>query len=371
MRVAILRREPKFSFSMDVYADGIVQGLQKVRPDWEIIQLQPKLNRNSGSLLGGLQKYYQRYWHYPQILRQYQVDLCHIIDHSDGHLAYWLKKYDTPHVITCHDLINLVRPETFRGKARFASVSMATWQWAISGLKIADRIIAVSSHTAKDITDNLNVRPSQITVIPNAVDLSFQPLAEAKIGTWLGQHNISPTNFYLLNVGSNHPRKNVSTVLQVLHLLRQRGLPVCLWKVGTDFNSEQKALMRTHNLADWVTYWGEPNAQTLIQLYNAADLLLAPSLYEGFGMTILEAMACGTPVVTSNTSSLPEVAGDAAILVKPLDLNAIADAVQAIYSNHQLRQSLIQKGLARVKHFTWEQTALQVAELYEKTLQAR
>ena len=105
------------------------------------------------------------------------------------------------------------------------------------------------------------------------------------------------------------------------------------------FNAEQKTFIQKHNLADSITYWGEPNNKALIELYNAADLLLAPSLYEGFGMTILEAMACGTPVITSNTSSLPEVAGDAAILVDPLNTRAIAEQAKAVYGNPQLRQS--------------------------------
>ena len=368
MRVAILRREPQFSFSMDVYADGIIKGLKKVRPDWEIIELQPKFDRTSGSLVRGFKKYYQRYWSYPQALRQCKADLFHVIDHSDGHLVYWLERYRKANVVTCHDLINLVRPDTFRGKARFSSVSMSTWKWAINGMKVADRVIAVSSHTAKDLTTHLKIERSQITVIPNAVDSSFRQFDPQEILDWLKLHNYPTNKFYLLNVGSNNARKNVDTVLKVLLQLNQEGLPVNLWKAGSDFNAEQKAFIKVHGLEKAIAYWGEPDDRTLIELYNAADLLLAPSLYEGFGMTILEAMACGTPVITSNTSSLPEVAGDAAVLTDPLDVSAICNHIHNMYSNQQFRQSLIEKGLERVKDFTWERTAMQIAELYEQTL---
>ncbi|MEL7407582.1 MAG: glycosyltransferase, partial [Cyanobacteria bacterium J06558_2] len=104
----------------------------------------------------------------------------------------------------------------------------------------------------------------------------------------------------------------------------------------------------------------------LIKFYNAADVLVAPSLYEGFGLTILEAMSCGTPTITSNVSALPEVAGDAAILVDPNDVSAITQAVLQITQDAALRQILFDKGLARVKQFSWKETAKQTAAVYEQ-----
>ncbi len=366
MRVAILRRESKFSFSMDVYADGITNGLRKVRPDWEILECIPKIPHNSANALtNGLQKYYHRYWHYPRSLRHYQVDVFHIIDHSDAHLVYWLKKLGQPQIVTCHDLINLVRPETFRGKALFPLISMATWKLAISGMEQSDGIIAVSQHTAHDIIEHLNPKSSEISVIPNAVDPKFRCLDLAEMTAFRRQYNLASNCFYLLNVGSNNSRKNVFTILKVLLKLREQGLNVHFWKVGTGFDSEQKAFVQTHNLEKYITYWGEPDDAVLIKLYNAADVLLAPSLYEGFGMTILEAMACGTPVVTSNVSSLPEVAGDAAILTEPTDIISMVANLSRLQNDSAFRQSLIEKGLARVKQFSWELTAEKVAQVYE------
>ena len=370
MRVAILRREPQFSFSMDVYANGIAYGLRKVRPDWEIWELMPKIPSNSAnSLVKGLQKYYHRYWHYPRRLRHQQVDIFHIIDHSDAHLVYWLKQFGQPQVVTCHDLINLVRPETFWGKARFPLISMATWKWAIGGMERADRIIAVSEHTARDITQHLKPKSSEITVIPNAVDRKFHCLDSDTIEAFRQQHNLTAECFYLLNVGSNNARKNVATVLKVLAQLKKQGLKVNFWKAGTGFDREQQAFIQTHNLEPNITYWGEPDDATLIKLYNTADVLVSPSLYEGFGMTILEAMACGTSVVTSKVSSLPEVAGDAAILTEPTDVAAITAAISRLQEDATWRQSLIERGLERVKQFSWAVTAEQVAQVYEQLCQ--
>lgn len=115
-----------------------------------------------------------------------------------------------------------------------------------------------------------------------------------------------------------------------------------------------------------MTYLGKPDKCTLVQIYNAADILLSPSLYEGFGMTILEAMACGTPVITSNVTSLPEVAGDAAVLVDPTDVQAMVETICRLHNDSVYRQELSSKGLARARLFTWEATAEQIATTYEK-----
>ena len=370
MRVGILRREPNFSFSMGVYADGIVKGLQAVRPDWEILEFTPDIDTkaNQPYWFKGICKYFERYYAYPLRLKSVDVDLFHIIDHSDSYLIGWLNGFEKPTVVTCHDLINLVRPDTFKNRARFPALSMKTWKWSITGMKCANQVITVSAHTAKDVVDNLQVNQKQISVVPNAVDGKFHPLPPEEISTFRQQQGLSSETVCLLNVGSNNLRKNVSTVLKVLLVLRDRGLSVHFWKVGTGFNQEQKCFIKNHGLTDYITYQGEPDVQTLVQFYNSADVLVAPSLYEGFGMTILEAMACGTPVVTSNVTSLPEVAGDAAILASPQDVSAISAGIINLWQDKNFREYLQCKGLERVKKFTWENTAEQIAQIYEEVI---
>ncbi|WP_242036864.1 glycosyltransferase family 1 protein [Leptolyngbya sp. FACHB-321] len=354
---------------MDVYADGIVNGLKAVRPDWDIVELVPPIASTKGkSWLVGLQKYYQRYWSFPSTVRQQDVDLFHIIDHSDGHLAYWLQGAHKPIVVTCHDLINFLQPENISDQAKLPLLSAAVWKYAVKGIRHADHIVTVSAHTAKDVIRLMTVEAERLTVAPNAVEALFQPLPPSEFAWVRQQQQISSETTCLLNVGSNHPRKNVAAVLSALNTLKDQGVSVHLFKTGADFTAEQKTFIQSHNLKSFVTYLGKPDKTALIQIYNAADILVAPSLYEGFGMTILEAMACGTPVVTSNVTSLPEVAGDAAIVVAPNDIAAIVQAVDQLREDDNLRHLLIEKGLVRVKSFTWEKTSELIADIYEQLL---
>ncbi len=374
MRVAIVRRTPRASFSMDVYADGLVSGLKAVKPEWEILELAPETaeqTKNSNAFLDGLKKYYQRYWNFPNILKKQKVDIFHIVDQTDGYLVSSLKSSGQPVIITCHDLINLVMPQSFKGRARFPMLSMTTWKLAIKGMEGAEHIVSVSSHTAKDTIENLEVDPKQITVVPNAVDSIFRTISTEEVKSFRQQIGISSQTMCLLNVGSNNLRKNVSTILKVVVLLKNQGLPVHFLKVGVKFNAEQEDFIQTHNLKDCVTYLGIPEEETLVKIYNAADVLLAPSSYEGFGLTLLEAMACGTPVIASNVTSLPEVVGNAGILVDPFDSEAIAFGVKRIYEDNSYRNSLIEKGLARAKLFTWEKTAEKIAAVYEESLKKK
>jgi glycosyltransferase involved in cell wall biosynthesis len=368
MRVAILRRTPNESFSMDVYADGIVSGLKAARPDWEIVELAPQRFDGKVKFVNQVRRYYERYWHYPRVLMQQPVDVFHIIDHSDGHLAYWLQNLSQPTIVTCHDIINLTQPETFKGRAQYPWLSMSIWKYAIWGMHKAAHIVSVSSHTANDVVERLGVDRSRITVIPNAVDEKFRVLPNEEILAFRQQQGVLPETFCILNVGSNHIRKNVSTILEVVAVLKNRGLPIHFWKAGTDFNDEQKQFIQAHQLQDDVSYLGEPNDRGLVRLYNAADVLVAPSLSEGFGLTVLEAMACGTPVIASNVTSLPEVVGDAGVLVSPTNVDAIANAIQQLQTDSSCSDRLAEKGIERAKQFTWKKTGERIAEIYEKFL---
>lgn len=376
MRVAIIRREEKVAFSMDVYTDNLVAELKKVRPDWDIVEISPQLwcDHDAEDLWQSgnpLRKYYERFYNYPRTVNQLEADIFHIIDHTDGHIAYKLKKAGKKVIVTCHDLVQYIYPEILKNEARFPAFSLAVWQYSVKGIAVADKTIAISDNTAKDITNWLNIDPAKISVILNGVN--FNPcLPDPKtIADWRDKYCESSAEICLLNVGTNHHRKNIETVLKAVKAIADLGFPVRLWKVGEDFYPEQKQYIKANNLDNHITFINCPDRETLIRFYCAADMLLAPSLYEGFGLTILEAMAYGTPTITSNISALPQVAGDAAILVDPLDVETITQAVLKIHQDHSLRQSLIDKGLARVKEFTWKKTAEQTALLYEKVAAAK
>jgi len=235
-------------------------------------------------------------------------------------------------------------------------------------MRATNHIITVSAHTKADTIQHLNIPAHRITPIPNAVDAVFRPVAEERKQHFRQQQGIPADRFCILNVGSNNIRKNIATILEVVALLHAEGFPIQFWKVGANFNTEQQRFIQAHALESCITYLGQPDEDTLITIYNAADALIAPSLYEGFGLTVLEAMACGTAVIAANTTALPEVAGDAAILVAPQDREAIATAIRQLDRDPAYRHHFVEKGLDRVKHFTWENTAEQVARVYEMVL---
>jgi glycosyltransferase involved in cell wall biosynthesis len=358
---------------MDIYADALVAGLKAVHPEWTIIELVPDPLKNlKHSFLGinGIRKYYERFWRHPRTVANQPADIVHIIDHTSGQVAYWLKKKGRSVVVTCHDLAQIVYPEN-TGKTSFPQLSLAAWRYSVDGMHHADRIISVSSNTKQDIISHLQIEPDRIVVVPNAVDSQFGLLPPQTSKDFRQAQGISSETICLLNVGSEHPRKNLATVLEVLNRLKIQGISAHLWKVGSGFTSEQQQLIQNYGLESQITILGKPDKATLIQIYNAADILLAPSIYEGFGLTILEAMACGLPVMTSNVSSLPEVAGDAAILLDPKDIEGMIESVQRLQTDFTYRQELIERGLARVKQFTWEKTAERTAKIYENLIYAR
>jgi len=369
MRVVIAGTMPEPS--IDVHTIGVVAGLKAVRPDWEIIAIKPAaIDRSSSSLSVRIWKYYERFWHFPRMIAQQKADIFHIIEPCEGHLVYHLKKKQkqVPVVVTCHDLINFYYRDNVQNSVKLPIVSSGAWEHSVKGMKYADHIISVSAATAKDTTELLGIEPARITVAPNAVDTSFRPASLTEKAAIRQKYGISPDKICLLTVGSIHPRKNTDNILKAVKILVERGFPLHFLKAGAEFSSEQKHFIASHGLHQHISYIGKPDKSTLIQIYGTADILLTPSVGEGFGMTILEAMACGTPVVTSNTSAMPEVAGDAGVLVDPKDPESIADGVCLLHQDPIYYQELVKRGLVRVKPYTWDNTAEKIAQVYEKLL---
>ena len=211
----------------------------------------------------------------------------------------------------------------------------------------------------------------EITVIPLAADRRFRPMRPVDVEPILREYGVEFT--YILYVGSVAARKNVPRLLEAYARLRdwsERWKLVIVgahkWKSSPIVDAAQRLGLEPH--LHFTEYVGEDH---LPALYSGADLFAFPSLYEGFGLPILEAMACGTPVVTSNTSSLPEVAGDAAIIVDPNDVDAIAGAMRRVLEDPDLAQALQERGVARAAQFSWERTAQATVAVYEQLLAMR
>lgn len=264
-----------------------------------------------------------------------------------------------PFIITVHDLARISFPfgrESMRDRVGLKLDAL--------GLKRARHIIAVSACTQADLVRLLSIPDDRITVIYNGVDRNvFKPMAGR------------PFDFpYLLYVGTERPRKNLGVLLQAFAILKGEGgaLPgLKLVKVGVagradKFREVTVSEVRRLGLENEVIFAGYVSNEELARYYSSALALIMPSLYEGFGLPLVEAMACGCPVIASNTSSLPEVAGDAGLFFAPQDSRELAHLIVQVATEPVLRSKLIRKGFKTVKHFSWERTARATLQLYQK-----
>jgi glycosyltransferase involved in cell wall biosynthesis len=297
-------------------------------------------------------------WFIPRGLRAQRIDIFHGLDHIGVPLFARVGRY----VATVHDMIPLLWPQWVTRKHRLVVTA------AYHRLRQqADIIVTPSEATKADIVRYLQISPHRISVIPWGCEARFRPTGDPDHFALVRQRYHLPPQ-YLLFVGTLEPRKNLTTLLHAYATLRAEGCAKDLklvvagrtgWLYAEIFDTV-KALA----LEEEVIFTGFVVDEHLPALYRGAQLLVFPSLYEGFGLPILEAMASGLPVITSATASMPEVAGDAAILVDPHDPKAIAEGIARVLAEDRLREALIQKGLARAQGFTWDSVAQKTLELY-------
>jgi glycosyltransferase involved in cell wall biosynthesis len=237
-------------------------------------------------------------------------------------------------------------------------------------VRAAHHVLADSSNTRNDLIELLQVPPGKVSVVPGAVGRDFSRVKDASM---LDQtrHRYGLPAFYVLSVGTLEPRKNYPRLISAFALMRrQTGLPhhlVIAGRPGWLYEGVHERV-RQEGVGDSVHFLGLVSDADLPSLYTLADLLVFPSLYEGFGLPPLEAMACGTPVVCSNNSSLPESAGTAAQTVDPTDTDGIADAMARLLGNAGLRSRLIQLGYHQAAQFTWTAAARKLLAAYECAL---
>lgn len=268
-----------------------------------------------------------------------------------------------PTVITIHDLAFIRFPQTFRAYNRIY-LDLATRLSA----RRASRILAVSEHTKREVVGLLGIPPERVIVTPNAARSHFRPPAPAAIEQLRARHGL-PERF-VLYVGTLEPRKNLTTLLEAFALV-SRSVPDVPLLIGGGKGWMYEpifARLEQLNLRDRVKFAGYLPEEELPLWYAAATVFVFPSIYEGFGMPPLEAMACGTPVITSNTSSLPEVVGDAGLMVAPTDTIGLAEAIRRVLVNADLRAELRQRGLARARRFSWADTAAKTLVAYREAI---
>ncbi|MBC7226906.1 MAG: glycosyltransferase family 4 protein [Thermoflexales bacterium] len=291
-------------------------------------------------------------WAVPRFMRRLRADLYHS--------PYYLMPYrpGVPTVLTVHDLIPLRFPRQSTLQARL----LFRWTTALA-LRAADHVIAVSEATRQDLLRFFPLPADRVSVIPEAADPAFRPCSPAEVEALRCRYGL-PESF-VLYVGSNKPHKNLTRLVEAWAQITEYGVRNTLIIAGPWDPRYPEPRRRAEQLGLQAIRWLGPVPEAdLPALYSAADLFVFPSLYEGFGLPVLEAMACGAPVVCSNTSSLPEVAGDAALRVDPTDVRALAEAVANLLTDEVQREEMRKRGWQQAARFSWERTAAMTLDVY-------
>lgn len=306
-----------------------------------------------------------RIWHrarlpLPVELFTGQIELYHATDFV---LPY--TRPSTRTLLTVHDLSFVRVPEA-------ASPPLKAYLDAVvpRSVERADHVLADSVATKDDLIELYKTPADKITVLYSGVGQRFRRISDqSALESTRAKYQLSDLS-YVLSVGTVQPRKNYSRVIRALAQLRATGLDMHYAIAGAKgwLEEEMQQTIASAGMEDYVHILGHVDDEDLPALYSDSRMLLMPSLYEGFGLPILEAMACGVPVITSKISSLPEVAGDAAILVDPIDTDAIRIAILSVETDTTLREQLVQKGYRQAERFSWQRSAAQLLSVYKSLL---
>lgn len=351
------------------YTSRLISSLAELQPDWEY---QLYSNRPLGSLespLNNLQQIGRPFpfsrWLWmqailPWTIRRSQPHLCHF---PNALAPVWQPR---PFVLTIHDA-SLYIYRAYHPWTRHLAIRMLLPLAA----RRAAAVITVSEHSRQDLIRILRLPPEKLHVVHEAAPEYFRPVTDPQTLAAIRRRYDLPDEF-LLYVGTLEPRKNLKRLLHALRRLHDAGQHIPLIMVGPRgwMMDDFEAYVIELGLHQAVNYLGYVPTEDLPALYSLATLFVFPSLYEGFGLPPLEAMACGTPVLSSNRSSLAEICGQAAVLVNPECEQEIADGIHALLTDQDERAVYRERGLARAKQFSWKSAAGKTIKIYQHVLQA-
>lgn len=274
-----------------------------------------------------------------------------------------LRHSQAPRILTIHDLSFIHHPYFLSRKSRF-------WHWMQDykdQAKKADLINTISEFSKKDIVETLKIPPEKIKVVHLGVNPIFKPKEIAALPSVArndGENAIKNLRPYILYLGTVEPRKNIGAIIKAFNLL----------KTKPEFHELKLVIagkIKRSNLPAGgkdIIFLGQVKQEDRVLLYNLAELFVFPSFFEGFGLPPLEAQACGCPVVASNRASLPEVLGKTALLVDPWKVNDLAEAMEAVLLNKELKDKLVAAGLENVRRFEWERSATEILNIFKCVL---
>ncbi len=362
----------KKKHGMEIVATEIIKAIQKSTTRHEIIVAAKDDEDNKAVLnsdfvtLKMLPSSPYPYWEQvvlPRFVKKSKADLLHCTANTAPLFC------KTPLIITIHDVIYMEQV-SFGGTA-YQNFGNLYRKWIVPKVaKKAKNIITVSAFEKNEISRILKIDPSKITVIHNGVNPAFTLICDIGILEEVKNKYQLPSRF-LLHIGNTAPRKNTKGVLIAFDKYLQNNhhaLPLVISGCDQEFiTSILKKMDKAHLLKHVIVLTYLPFTDLPV-LYNLAEVFLYPSFREGFGMPVAEAMACGTPVITANNSSLVEVSNDAALLIDASNTEQLAEAITLLVDDKNLRERLIEKGLENAKRFTWEKAAQQTLEIYNSVL---
>ena len=366
VRVAIDARK-LHDFGIGTYIRNLLRQLARIDRETDYVLLSPEtdldiaahLGPNFRTVLEPSPNYSLREQiHVPLVLRRERPDVYHA--------PHYVLPPAVPcrSVVTIHDCIHLMFPQYLPNKAAYAYARASMW----AAVKRSTCILTVSEASKRDILHFFNVAPEKIVVAYNAIDDHFWLTPpEEEVARVRERYQLD--HQFVLYVGNIKPHKNLVRLIEAFAELRRTGPDELKLLIIGDEISKLPALRRavhSHKLHKHVRFLGYVSDGTLRILYRLAALFVFPSLYEGFGLPPLEAMASGTPVVASNQSSLPEVTGDAAVLVDPYDVDALVDGMRRVLTDPVLAADLRQRGPARAREFSWANSAEKTRAVYEQ-----
>jgi glycosyltransferase involved in cell wall biosynthesis len=363
MRVAIDTRKIH-DFGIGTYIRNLLRQLARIDRDTEYVLLSREADLGIAAQLGpnfrSVREPSPNYSvreqiHVPWVLRRERPDVYHA-PHYILPAAVRCRS-----VVTIHDCIHLMFPQYLPNKVAYAYARTSMWAAA----RRSDRILTVSEASKRDILHLFNVKPEKIVVVHNAIDEHFSATpSEEHVARIRERYQLD--HKFVLYVGNIKPHKNLVRLIEAFSQLRRTHDDLKLLIIGDEI-SKLPALRRavhSHKLHKYVRFLGYLKDDTLTVLYRLASVFVFPSLYEGFGLPPLEAMASGTPVVTSNVSSMPEVTGDAAVLVDPYDVESIEDGMRRVIDDPVLAQTLRERGLKRAREFSWAHSVEKTQRVY-------
>ena len=353
------------------YSRTLVQNLLYYYPELAYFLYTPKITKNEDTNVflnspaysvhgpGKLEKIAWRSYQIRRQLKQHKIELFHGLSNE---LPAGLNKYPIKKIVTIHDVIFKHFPQQYPSTDRF--VYDLKTKYACNN---ADLIIAISESTKKDLVQFYNIKEEKIRVIyQTCSELFFQDKSEVLIDKINKKYKLPQE--YMLYVGSITKRKNLLNILKAMTMLpKEMEIPLVIVGSGKAYKQEVLSFIQSHNLGRFI-FFIRPENEDLPFIYQKASLFIYPSLFEGFGIPIIEALFSETPVITSNLSSMPEAAGPDSLLIDPTAPEAIAEAIDRVLSDQQLRANMIENGFNYAQQFRGEPLTEQLVKVYQEIL---